>query len=310
MTRVISPIAITDTELTASNISATAYPEWDVSTTYAANDYVYVEGVTGKAFQTVYQSQVGSNLGNDPTEDDGTNWIEIGATDRYKPFDRKISDTVSNSGTITYSIVPGALVTGIGFLGLTAAVVRVQVYDDSSPAVEVFDETRSLVDDTDVVDWYSFFTWEADAAYDTEAIFDGIPVYVGYQIDITVGDGTGTAAVGQIVIGKVSGLGTTLDGTSISIQDFSTKSRDTFGNAVLVERAFVDETTFTFSLPTGDARRVKRILSGLRATPALYYADADKPEFGATVFGFYQDFDIPLSAGGVSFATLTIEGLT
>lgn len=309
MTKMIPPVAITDTELLATNIAATAHPEWDISTTYAALDKVYVEGVAGKAFQIIYESQVGSNLGNDPATDDGTKWVEIGATDRYKPFDRKISDTVSNSGAITYSIVPATRVTGAGFLGLTAAEVRVQVYDNSSPAVEIFDQTRSLVDTTPVVDWYSFFTWDAEE-YDTEAIFDGIPAYAGYQIDITIGDGAGTAAVGQIILGNVITLGAALDGTTVGIRDFSVKDRDIYGNAVITERAFADETTFNFMLPTGDARRVKRILAAQRAAPALYYADAETPQFGATVFGFYQDFDIPLSASGTSFANLTIEGLT
>ncbi len=45
---------------------------------------------------------VGSNLNNDPTTDDGTNWLELGATNRWKAFDQKIADQVSNTDSITY----------------------------------------------------------------------------------------------------------------------------------------------------------------------------------------------------------------
>ena len=301
--KVISPITVTNAILTASNVTENDHSEWDISTTYDADDYVIVIGTTHK----IYQSAQGSNLGNDPTTDDGTWWTEISATNRWKAFDQKIADQVSKSGTITYSITPASIVTGIGFLGLSAAEVRVQVYDTNP--TEIYDETVNLIDDSGIVSWFTYFTFDA-ADYDTEALFVDIPAYAGYQIDITIGDGTGTAKVGQIIPGKVQTLGEQIDGTSIGIEDFSTKSRDDFGNAILVERAFADEVSFRFVLQSSDARRVKRILSDLRAVPALYFADEEMISYGATVYGFFKDFDIPLSSGGVSFANLEIEGLT
>lgn len=302
--KVISPITITNATLTASNVAEADYPVWDVSTTYAALDYVIVTGTT----HTVYQSAIASNLGNDPPTDDGTYWIEIGATNRWKAFDGKISDHVSNSATITYSITPDSIVTGIGFMGLSAASVRVEVYDTAGPTL-IYDQTRGLVDTGSIIDWFTFFTFDA-TEYDTEALFVGIPGYTGYQIDITIGDGTGVPEVGQIVLGKLETLGLQISGVSIGIEDFSTKSRDPYGNAIIVERPFADKVDFQFALPTADARRVKRVLASLRATPALYFADEALTHYGATAYGFFTDFNIPLSSGGTSFANLEIEGLT
>lgn len=110
-------------------------------------------------------------------------------------------------------------------------------------------------------------------------------------------------------MGRLVELGTTLDGATIGINDFSIKEQDAFGNLNIVERGFADETEFPFSLPTVNARRVKRQLAALRATPAVYFASEDITRYGTTVFGYFEDFDIPLSAGGTSFATLSIKGL-
>lgn len=301
--KVIEPVAVTDATLTSSSVPENDHSEWDISTTYDADDYVIVIGSTHK----IYQSSQGSNLGNDPTTDDGTWWVEISATNRWKAFDQKISDKVTRSGSIFYSITVATPVAGIAFFGLEAPEVRVRIYD--LDPLKIYDETVGLVDAGEIVDWYTFFTFDT-IEYDTEALFVNLPVYVGYRIDITIGDGTGTAKVGQIVLGKVATLGQTIDGTSIGIEDYSTKSRDDFGNAILVERAFADEVRFQFAMASSDARRVKRTLARLRAVPAVYFADEEMVRYGATVFGFFKDFDIPLSSGGVSFANLEIEGLT
>jgi hypothetical protein len=54
---------------------------------------------------------------------------------------------------------------------------------------------------------------------------------------------------------------------------------------------------------------VRNILASLRAYPSLYFVSADAVEFGAQTYGFFQDFEIPLAAGGNSFANLKVEGL-
>jgi hypothetical protein len=303
--KVITPIAITNSNLTASNVTEDDYPEWDSGTTYDAEDTVIVIGTTHK----VYESVQGSNLNNDPTTDDGTWWLEVSATNRWKAFDQKISDQVSNSGTITYSITPSGLVTGVGFLNLSAPEVRVEIYEAASPNDKIYDSTQTLVDTSEIVDWFTYFTTDLSSSFDTEALFIGVPGYAGHQIDITIGDGTGTPLVGQIVIGATTTLGLTQDGTTIGIEDFSTKDRDSFGNAIITERAFADEASFNVAINTADARRVKRVLSNLRATPALYFADEDLISYGMTIYGFFQDFSIPLSSGSLSFATIEIEGL-
>lgn len=298
--KVISPLTMTDAQLSATNMVENDHPEWDQSTTYAQGDRVIVLST-----HKIYESVQAGNLDNDPTTDDGTWWTEISATNIWKAFDQKISVKVENAASVNYEIVPATRVTGIAFFGLEAESVQVWVDDDSSPSQEIYNVTKSLIDTTSIVDWFTYFTWEPE--YDTEALFVGVPAYVGNTISIVVSAPT-TAKVGQIVLGEDFQLGETTYGTEIGIVDFSTKDRDNFGNAVLLERAYAQTVTFQFAMRPDSARRVQRVLSAVRAKPAVYYAGEDITQYGATVFGFYQDFDIPLSAG-MSFATLEIEGL-
>ena len=301
--KVIVPITVDNTALISSNITEDDHAEWLVGTTYADGDRVIVTGTTHK----IYESVAGSNTGNDPTTDSGAWWAEISATNRWKAFDGKIADQSTRDTSIIYSIRTPSNVTGVGFFGLVGKSLRVQVFDTGD--TQIYDRTVDLIDGTDVVDWLTFFT--EPLVYDSEALLDDLPAYAGYRVDITIFVESGnTAGVGEIVLGRVVDLGTTLDGTGIGFEDFSTKDRDVFGNAIIIERAFSDTVDFQFSSPTSRARQIKRQMTNLRATPAVWYPGTDMTEFGATVFGYVADFNAPLSAGGLTFYSLKIEGLT
>jgi len=298
--QMIKPITVTDTQFVASNITEDDHPVWLVGTAYVADDRVIVIGTTHKIYEAV-----GNTTGDDPATDDGTNWTEISATNRWRAFDFVLGDTVINSGSITYELLMDSTVTGIAFFGLNAGSVQVVVKD--SGASIIYDTTIDLVDEGDVTDWFTFYF--GGITFDSESLFVGIPAYTGNTVEITIAAPSGNIAVSQIILGEVFVLGQTLTGTEIGIEDFSSKSRDAFGNATIVERAFIDNVDFRFVLNTDDARRVKRILTSVRATPAVYFSNATQVYMGTTVFGYFRDFSIPLNAGGKSTANLEIEGL-
>src|SRR6056297_1405470 len=167
---IIRPVTVDNTILVSSNVTEDDYAEWASGTTYADGDRVIVIGTTHK----VYESLVGSNTGNDPTTDDGTNWLELGATNRWKAFDQKISDQVENTTSIEYTFNDtSSYVTSLVLFGLegTSATVKVTLpnyilLEDSNTLLaedgsflnndnaEVYNETVSLVDNRDVDDWY------------------------------------------------------------------------------------------------------------------------------------------------------------
>lgn len=300
--QIIRPVTVNDTILVSSNVAENDFAEWAVGTTYSIGDKVIV-----LSNHSVYESLTNSNLGNDPTTDDGTNWLRLGATNRWKAFDQKISDRVTNLNSIEYVLSDaGSNVTAVALFGLKGISANVTITDDTEG--EVYNETISLIDNRNIDDWYTYFFEEQGQR--EEAQFLDIPPYLGSDVEVTVTAATGTnAELGQLVLGFLSGIGATTYGTSISIEDFSRKETDAFGNFIVVERAFAQLADFDIQFPTGNARKIQRTLAGFRATPIVYIGSEDV-SFGTTIYGFYRRFDLTLETPSLSFGAIEVEGLT
>lgn len=295
--RLIEPITITEAMLLASNVPETDAAAW-------ASGTAYTPGQTVMRSHAVYEA-ITASTGQDPLLDTtGTYWLRLGATNRWKAFDRLISDPVSQAGDITYSLKPDLLADAVAFFGLVASSIRVKATDPVEGVI--YDQTRAIIDSTSVFDGWSYCF--EPITYDSQEIFTGVPIYTGVTLDITVSS-AGTTRVGQIVLGRDQYLGETLVDTAIGIEDFSIKDRDDFGNAIIVERAYAQTANFRFAFPTDDARRLRGILARVRATPAVYYAGTDTSKFGTTIYGFFRDFSVPLTTTR-SFGNLEVEGLT
>ncbi|MDC1523997.1 hypothetical protein N8468_04725 [Planktomarina temperata] len=298
----IEPLTITDSLFVSSNLTEDDYAAWSAGTTYALGNRVIVVSV-----HKVYESAANSNIGNDPTTDTtGTYWIEVGATNKWKAFDQHISDPATNPDTIQYVISSGTtVVNSLAFFGLSADTVQIQVVVS---ATEVYNTTFPLLDTSTIVDWYTYF-FEPASVKAQELLVVDLPAYTGATITVTITDTGQTVQVGQVVLGNLVALGRTGYGSSIGIEDYSRKERDTFGNPVIVERAFAQKANYEVSIPTVNARRVQKFLSDYRATPIVWIGNQD-PTYGLIVYGFYTQFSINLSTYSTSYSTIEVEGLT
>ncbi len=299
---IIKPVTVTNSILTSSNVAENDYSEWSSSTTYSDGQQVIVTGTTHK----VYESLTNSNQGNNPTTST-TNWLELGATNRWKAFDQKISDQVSNLNSIEYQFNDAnSNVTAVSLFGLDGTNVNVTVTDATDG--EVYNQDFSLLDNADIVDYFTYFF--ADQGKKTEALFTGIPPYFNSDVEVTITTDTGqNAKVGQIVFGFLSNFGLTTYGTSVGIEDYSRKETDAFGNFVITQRAFARLVDYDVRLETGKARTVQNALAGFRATPTVYIGSEDE-SLATIVYGFYRRFDITLEGPAYSFAAIEVEGLT
>jgi len=305
--RVLIPFTITDSNLLSTSIAEDDFPEWNSGTSYVVGDKV-ISTTTHRIYEALQDS-----TGVDPTTDtaDPPFWLDIGATNRFKAFDQKISDPVTVAdgvNTIEYELgafgIPSNSVTLFGLDARTASLVVTDSVDG-----EVYNEEISLIDNALVNDWFTYFFEPARVR--SEAIFESIPPYANATYDITVSDTTANEPeLGQIVLGQEYTLGETNYGTQVSIEDFSRKERDAFGNAILVERPFAKLIDFDFTISTQETRRTAILLEQVRATPAVYYAGSNTEQFGTTVYGFYRDFSINLDGPAISNVTLEVEGLT
>lgn len=299
--RIIKPVTITDSILTSSTVPENDYSVWASGTTYALEDRV-ISTSTHK----VYESVQASNTGNDPTTDDGTWWLEVSATNRWKAFDQKITDQVSESNSIGYVLDPtDELVTAVAFFNLDASELQLQL--ETTSEGEYYNQTFDLIDNSYVIDWYTYF-FEPQRKLE-ELLIEDLPPYTSPTVTITISETGSTAEVGQIIIGRYLDLGATQYNTSVSIEDFSRKERDTFGNPIIVERAFAQRAEYDITVETNAVRRVQSILSDIRTTPVVWYAGPNTDKYGTTIYGYYRDFDINLSTPSLSYATIDVEGL-
>ena len=305
--RVLIPFTVKDSNLLSSSIPENDYPVWSSVTSYVAGDLV-ISTVTHRIYEALQNS---TNI--DPTTDfsDPPYWLDIGATNRWRAFDQTISDPVTvpdGVNIIQYELdafgVPANSITLFGLKGRIATVVATDATEG-----EIYNETINLIDNALVNDWFTYFF--EPARVKSEAIFEGIPPYANAIFDVSVVDDTvNEPLLGQIVLGQEYILGETSYGTSVSIEDFSRKERDAFGNAIIVERPFAKLIDFDFVVNTNEVRRAAILLEQVRATPAVYYAGPDTERYGTTVYGFYRSFSINLSGPAISNVTLEVEGLT
>src|SRR5690606_4659484 len=102
-----------------------------------------------------YESRTDTNTGNPPAIDDGTNWLDIGPTNRWAML-----DLLRNTGTVapsplTVVLTPGQRVSSIALVGLVADEVTITV-NSVAGGGGVYSVTKSLRTRS-VVTWFGYF---------------------------------------------------------------------------------------------------------------------------------------------------------
>lgn len=294
---VMEPIQIDETNFIASNLPETEYSAWSPATTYTLAARVIRN-------HAVWQSAQGSNLNHDPSLDDGTWWVRVQATNRWRAFDGVISDPATNAEGITYQLQFDRTIDSIVFFEVNAGSIDITITDPIDGVI--YDATYSLASSSgEVIDaWTYFFT---PITAQTTLTAEWLPGWAGCTIDISI-NSSGTTSVGEIFFGSREQLGETLVDTEVGFRDYSTKSRDEFGNAFVVPRDFTKIVNYKFSFPTYDIDRIMRLLTRLRAVPAVYTGGAGTDRYSLAVAGFFQDFTVPLTTT-LSFGSLEVESL-
>jgi len=298
---VLKPVTITSGMLVSTNVPETDYPEWAAGTTYAKDQRVILA-----AQHKVYQSLADGNTGNNPgTIATPAKWIEVGATNRWKPFDKSVSSQVKQANQITFRLKPGQAVTALAVLNITGGTaMRVRVIDPTFGTV--YDRTVSLSRVPVSSGWWQWFFGERRAP--SQVVLSDLPSYPTADVLIEI-EGTADLAVGVITLGQQRrfSLGVRM-GARIGIQDYSRKERNEFGDVLVVERAFAKRASFSLLLTAGEVDAFHQFLSEVRATPCLWVGS--RRYESTTVYGFYKSFDIVISYFDYSDCELDLEGLT
>lgn len=297
--KLIRPETVTDTIFQSSDVPENDYSAWLVGTTYADGDRVIV---TTPNIHKIYESQQGSNTGNDPTTDDGTYWLEVSSTNRWKLFNGIVQEQTEQAGGMEYVLQSPTVVNSLALVNVDCAEVTVEVVDATEGTV--YDETFSLVSDSGIQDWYAYF-FEPIVRDDRLAILN-LPPYANADITVTFTD-TGTAKCGALIIGQFADLGFSQHGANISIVDYSVKATDAEGRITVTPGAYANKMEVDVVLDTSVYGVVRKTLTDLRTTPCAWIAEDDNRN--SIIYGYYREFDIILSNPTTSRCSLEIEGL-
>lgn len=296
--KIISPTIITDAEFVSSTVPEDDYLAWSSSTSYNIGDRVIVV-----AEHRIYEA-ITSNT-NKPPSSNPTDWLNLGATNRWRMFDEKVGTVTSATEELTVVLEPG-IINSIALINIKGSEVIITMTDPSEGVV--FNQTYQLYDPIGINDWWPYFFEEIRRK--TSLIVEGLPSYRNAEVSITISDGpTQEVSIGSCVVGKQFQYAKAVNyGASVGIQDYSRKERDQFGNAIIVERAFSKRARWSFLFRNTDLDALQSKLSELRAKPAVYIGT---DIYSATViYGFFKDFDIVITYPEHSECSIDIEGLT
>lgn len=292
--RVIKPTPVTPAVLLDSSVPEDE-PAWDAGETYAEGDVVRVE-------HALFKSVEDDNTGNDPSDPDGTAWAPAGPTNRWRMFDAVIGSQTEAEDEIVVELCPSGIVDSVALLNISASTVRIVFEADEEV---VFDQTYALVDNSEVVDWYSYFFAEIRRKVDLHVT--GVSLYANPKITVTLEEPGAVVRCGACVIGQSKYIGLTEDRPNLGINDFSRKGQTEFGSAELVRRSFSRIADYTVLVESVRWDAIYALLGDLRATPCVWIPS---DTFGSTtIFGWYRDFTGTPSLS-FTFLSLRLEGLT
>jgi hypothetical protein len=272
---------------------------WSSGTTYAlANKVRYL----GK----IWESLQGTNL-NHPPDTSPTWWLDLGADNLHAALDTQVSTATSATTSMTIVLKPG-IFDSVALIDMDSLLVEIGVFS------LVNGSTYSRVvglSGAEVYDWYQYFFYDP-LDIRTQVIFQDIPQYSDSVVTLKFTGSTGAlVSVAQIIAGVISDIGTTQEGATAGIVDYSKKETDEFGNTTFVKRNFSKRLSCNTHMTNTDLNRVQKFMYGIRATPSVWIG-TDNPDLeeALVVYGFYKDFSTQISYPTHSVMSLEVEGLT
>ncbi|MDE4302847.1 hypothetical protein PXK30_05325 [Phaeobacter gallaeciensis] len=293
---------IVDSNLLSSSLLEDDHPVWDAGVAYAEFDQVMKGHVRYEALQ--------ASTGEDPALDvQKLYWLPLGATNRWRAFDKFISDPVIGVAgeAIQYQLGQiGEPVSVVSCFGLSATEVTLKGTLPDNRVI--YDKTISLRDNTMIIDAWTYCFEPIRAR--SEAVFNEIPPYTQATYELTISAGGDTPKVGQIVLGREYDMGEAKFGTSFGIEDYSSVQRDDFGSLSIVERPFSKIVDYRCVLPADHGRRVAIVLEENRARPVVVFGGNDSDVIGVTSYGKLGDWRVDTIDPIDSELKLKVEGLT
>jgi hypothetical protein len=287
--------------LTSSTVAEPAAGEtlWSAATAYTVG-----QKAIRISTHRVYQRLVAGTTPTAP-EVDFSNWLDVGPTNRWAMFDTLRNSATTAANTMTVVLTPGRRIDSIALMGLEVEIATVSI--SSAPLGVVYSTSENLIL-RKTVSWRDYFF--SNFAYAGNTVRFDLPPFTNAVITITLSRASGNVALGALVIGQHFELGTVLSQARSDALNFSTVTRDNFGNATLVPRRTVPKTDQQIFTEPERIDKVREIRAALNAVPAVWSGmddNVDNPHFESLlILGIYKEFSITLDASTTNIS-LTLE---
>lgn len=300
--KIIEPIPITSSELTYSSVAEDDYDAWDASAVTASEYRIYDH--------KIYLCMVDSanNVPPDNIYDDSVDpatgyWKFVSATNRYKCFDSKTRSKTIDSDIIKIIITPGTFYNSIAVMDCVADALTVVM---TSPVDgEVFRRDVDLNDYSEKTNWYSFF-WSPILRKSVLVVTD-LPAYPDAYITIIASNYDDNVELGEIVVGRLRGLGVLLYGYTCGIKDWSKPNLE--NDIVSLEKGQYRRTgSFEMRIDKTKIYVVKRRLESVLQIPVVFVGDEEAEE--TVIYGFYDDFTVTADGFSKAICNLSITELS
>jgi hypothetical protein len=301
--RVIPPIVITDGILTTSSIAEPSAGEtlWSSATAYAVGTVVILTSTHRK-----YECLVANTNFSPDVNLTGTapKWLDVGPTNKWAMFDAYRNSPSTATSSISVQLTPGKRIDSIALTGVQADIATITL---TVGGVTKYTYTEPLVARRTTT-WSNYFF--GTFTYIPSLVRFDIPPYSSAVITITLTK-TGTVQVGSVVIGTSVYLGSTQYNATSSNLNFSTITRDAFGNATLIPRRAVPKTDQTLFIAKELTNSVRDVRTSLNAVPAIWSGLDDNTTdayFEAfLILGIYKEFSINVDQPEKATITLQLE---
>ncbi len=302
--KVIPPMTITDAMLTSSTAAEPGAGEtlWNVGTAYTVGQTCYLT-TTHRRYECLVAHTGASpdvNLtGATPK------WLELGPTNRWACFDLYRNTATVQASPLTVVLTPAVRVGAIAIMGLVGDSVTVSM---TVSAVTVYSRTTNIIS-RNTLTWLGYF-FGTFGNTPSVILFD-LPPYSNGVITITITRASGSVSCGAIVLGNAVDLGRAEYQASRDSLNFSSVTRDTFGNATLVPRRTVPRTAQSLITEKAKVNTLLDLVVSLNAVPAVWSALDDRTEsdyFEALlILGIYKEFSINVAYPDYAKVNLQLE---
>lgn len=287
--------------VTASSISEPAIGEtaWVSGGTYVVGDLRYL-AATHRVYKCT-QAHTGRTSAPNTATEIGYYWQDIGATQKYAPFDAYVNTKGYSVTSVTYTILLPTFVNAIAFYGLSGVSSATVVVRDGAGGAVVFNQTQTLA-----VPGLGFWEYyHTPATILDRCVFQNLPLVLNPEVIVTLtGTSGSTVGVGMIAVGDLRPLfdtvtwGGTQFGSQAKPTTYSYIKTDDYGVTTIVRRGSSTDMSIKVEMPHDGSDYALSTMQSVLDIPAAWIATDEAGFSGLNVFGLasgsltYQSYNL------------------